>query len=60
MSRINHETVAKLAFETIKSKYDNSGEPNSKDLKLCDYIIGKIQSYFDFAFLTQFQFYRYN
>jgi hypothetical protein len=42
MSRINPTTVAKLVFETVKSKYGDSGEPNSKDLELCDYIIGKI------------------
>ena len=52
MSRFDPGTVAKLVFETIKSKYDDSGEPNSKDLELCDYTIGKIQRYFDFAFLT--------
>ena len=52
MSRINHGTVAKLVFETIKSKYDDSREPNSKDMELCDYMIGKTQSYFYFAFLT--------
>ena len=42
MSRINPVTVAKLVFETVKSKYGDAGEPNSKDLELCDCIIGKI------------------
>ena len=49
MSRINPGIVAKLMFDIIKNKYDDSGEPNSKDLELCDYIIGKIQIYFYFS-----------
>ena len=47
MSKLNPTTVAKLVFETIKSKYGDAEVPNAKDLELCDHIIGKNHIFFN-------------